>query len=410
MNVPLFLARRIRHAPVATFSATVTKVGIGSIALGLAVVLVAFGILFGFKRTIQQKIFLFGAHIQVTRFSLNNSLEEPPISLRTRLYRQAGQIPGVRHIQGVALKGGILKTPDELSGAILKGVGKDYDWNLFRESIIEGGVPDLTSDPARNGYSTQVLISKRQAEQLRLTVGQEVIMYFIDQPPRVRKLQVAGIYETGLEEFDKSIVMGDLRLVQRLNNWSADSVGSYELFVQDFEQLDEVYRRVRDVADPDLRPVRVTDSYRPLFDWLLLLDNNMVIFLTLILFVAGFNMVSILIVLMLERTPMIGLLKALGSPDRLIRRVFLYVGLNMVLKGLLIGNVVGLGLCALQYYFHLVPLDPKSYFMNTVPIIWDVPVILLVNFGALLLIAAILWLPTLVITRIEPIKALVFKK
>ncbi|MFD1143504.1 ABC transporter permease [Larkinella insperata] len=412
MNVPFFIARRIRHTPTESFSATVTKVGVASIAIGLASVIIAFAVLFGYKFAIQQKIFVFGSHITVSKFSLNNSYEETPLELKTTLYQQATSIPGVRHVQGVATKAGMLKTADELSGAVLKGVGREYDWELFRSSLVAGKLPQFYKDSAQcnPNYSCQVLISKRISDRLQLDVGKDVIMYFIGNQLRPRKLQVTGIYDTGLEEGDNVMVIGDLRLIQQLNNWGADSVGSYEIFVNDFNRLDDVYRQVREVAAPDMRPLRVTDTYKPLFDWMTLLDQNTGIFLALILFVAGFNMVAILLVLMLERTPMIGLLKAFGSSNTLIRRVFLYVGLNMVLKGLLIGNLLGIGLCALQYYFKLIPLDPKNYYMDTVPIAWDFRMIALVNVATIVLIALVLWLPTLVATRIQPIKALVFKK
>ncbi|WP_345241712.1 ABC transporter permease [Nibrella saemangeumensis] len=407
MNVPFFLARRIRHAPMASFSATVTKVGIASIAVGLAVMIIAFAVLFGFKRTIQQKIFLFGAHMQVSKFTLNLSYEEPPLFLRTNLYNIAEQIPGVRHIQAVSLKAGILKTPDELAGAVLKGVDKDYDWALFRESIIAGKVPAVAPD---SGYSTEILISKRMADQLQLKVGGSVPMYFIGNQLRARKLNVVGIYETGLEEFDNTIVLGDIRLIQRLNNWGADSVGRYEVFVSDFDQLDATTRRVFDAMSPDMRLLKVTDQYRPLFDWMVLLDRNMVVFLVLIVFVSSFNMVSVLLVLMMERTPMIGLLKALGGNNKLLRQIFFYVGLNMIVWGLLIGNVVGIGLCWLQDTYQLIPLDPRNYYMSYVPIEWDWTVIVLLNIATIILIAAVLWIPTLVINRIQPVRALVFKK
>ncbi|GAB3919986.1 ABC transporter permease [Larkinella terrae] len=412
MNVPFFIARRIRHTPTSSFSATVTKVGIASIAIGLASIIVAFAVLFGYKQGIQQKVFVFGSHITVSKFSLNNSYEETPLPLQTPLYKGADKISGIRHIQAVATKAGMLKTADELAGAVLKGVGREYDWDLFRSAIVAGKLPQFYKDSAQcnPNYSCQILISKRISERLQLDVGEDVIMYFIGNTLRPRKLQVTGIYDTGLEEGDNVMVIGDLRLIQQLNNWGPDSVGSYEIFVKDFSQLNIAYRDVREAASPDMRPMRVTDTYKPLFDWMTLLDQNTGIFLALILFVAGFNMVAILLVLMMERTPMIGLLKAFGSPNALIRRVFVYVGLNMVIKGLVIGNVIGIGLCAIQYYFELIPLDPKNYYMDTVPIAWNFPVIGLVNIATISLIAMVMWLPTLVATKIQPIKALVFKK
>ncbi|GAB3643191.1 ABC transporter permease [Spirosoma arcticum] len=412
------MARKVRHAPQGSFSATVTRVGVASIALGLAILIVAFAVLFGYKDTIQQKIFLFGAHLQVSKFTNNYSYEESPIPLSTKLYREQDRTPGVRHVQAVALKAGILKTKDELMGVVLKGVGRDYDWNLLRESLVAGTVPVVGADSVDASSSqtlvsrgsTQLLISQYMAKQLQVTVGDSLPMYFLGNPPRVRKMTVVGIYETGLEEVDKTIAIGDIRLVQRLNNWGPDSVGSCEIFVDNFNQLEPTAATVFDLMTPDMRLVRVTDQYRPLFDWMVLLDRNMVILLALITFVASFNMVSVLLVLMMERTPMIGLLKALGGPNPLIRRIFLYVGLNMVGWGLLIGNVVGLTLCWLQWQFRLIPLDPKNYFVTYVPISWNWPTILALNAATIGLIALVLWLPTIIINRIQPVKALAFKK
>ncbi len=408
MNVPVFLARKVRHAPNGSFSATVTRIGVISIALGLAILIVAFAVLFGFKDTIQQKIFLFGAHLQVTKFTNNASYEETTLPLNTNLYRDSTRIPGVRHIQAVAMKAGILKTDEELTGVILKGVGRDYDWKLFRGSLVAGTVPVVGADTGSG--STQLLLSQYMANQLKVKVGENVPLYFLGNPPRARKMTVVGIYDTGLEEVDKTIALGDIRLIQRLNRWGPDSVGTYEIFVDDFDRVETTADNVFDAMSPDMRLTRVTDQYRPLFDWMMLLDRNMVILLSLIGFVASFNMVSVLLVLMIERTPMIGLLKALGGPNPLIRRMFVFVGLNMVGWGLLLGNVVGLGFCFLQDRFKLIPLDPKNYFMNYVPITWDWPTILALNAATILIIALVLWIPTIIINRIQPVKALAFKK
>ena len=408
MNVPVFLAQKVRRAPNGSFSATVTRIGIISIALGLAILIVAFAVLFGFKDTIQQKIFLFGAHLQVSKFTNNASYQETPLALNTTLYRDSTRIPGVRHIQAVALKAGILKTDQELTGVILKGVGRDYDWKLFRGSLVAGTVPVVGADTGSG--STQLLLSQYMANQLKVKVGESIPLYFLGNPPRARKMTVVGIYDTGLEEVDKTIAIGDIRLIQRLNRWGTDSVGTYEIFVDNFDRVDVTADHVFDAMSPDMRLVRVTDQYRPLFDWMILLDRNMVILLSLIGFVASFNMVSVLLVLMVERTPMIGLLKALGGPNSLIRRMFVFVGLDMVIWGLLLGNVVGLGICFLQDRFKLIPLDPKNYFMSYVPITWDWPTILSLNAATILLIALVLWIPTVIINRIRPVKALSFKK
>ncbi|MDF7819062.1 ABC transporter permease [Runella sp. MFBS21] len=406
MNFPIFVARRIRQPQQATFSATVSRVGIITIALGVAVGIVALAVLFGFKNTIYQKVFVFGSHLQVSKLSLNQSFEEPPIPLHTSAYDQWQQIPGIRHRQAIAHKAGILKTPEELQGAIVKGVGKDYDWPLFKESLVEGR-PIQFSDTTD---AKEIILSRIIARKLNLKVGDDVVMYFVQNPPRVRKLQVVGIYETNLEEFDNQLIIGDIALIQRLNGWGADSVGGYEFFVKDFEKLDLTAKELFARLPADMRVERVTERFRPLFEWLQLLDQNTLVLFVLVLFVTCFNIASVLLVMMMERTPMVGLLKTLGSPNIQIRRIFFYVGLQLAIKGLVIGNIVGLGFCWLQYQFKIIPLDAANYFMNTVPIKFDWSSILLLNLGILALIALILLIPTLIISRIRPVQALVFKK
>lgn len=406
VNFPVFVARRIRQPQQATFSATVSRVGIASIALGVAVGIVALSVLFGFKDTIYQKVFLFGSHIQVSKLSLNQSFEESPILLHTPVYDQWQKIPGIRHRQAVAHKAGILKTPDELQGAVIKGVGRDYDWDLLKESLVEGR-PIQFSDTS---YAEEIILSRVIAQKLNLKVGDNVVMYFVQNPPRVRKLNIVGIYETNLEEFDNQLVLGDIGLVQRLNGWGADSVGAYEYFVNDFDQLESSAKTLYGQLPADMRMERVTDRFRPLFEWLQLLDQNTSVLLVLVLFVTCFNIASVLLVMMMERTPMVGLLKTLGSPNAQIRRIFFFVGIQLSVKGLLIGNLIGIGLCWVQSRFKIIPLDATNYFMNTVPIVFDWKAILLLNAGIILLIALILLLPTMIISRIRPVQALVFKK
>ncbi|GAB3173526.1 ABC transporter permease [Telluribacter humicola] len=406
MRFPSFISSRIRHNKVGSFSSTVSRIGVASIAIGVAVGIVAFAVLLGFKQTIQQKVFLFGAHLRVSALTLSNTYEEGPLSRKTPLAEDLSQMPEIRHWHAVAHKSGILKTPDELKGIVLKGVDEQYDWTLFERSLVEGR---LIQHPD-SGYSTEIIISRKIANQLRLKPGDDVLMYFVQNPPRARKLQVVGIYETELEEFDNTLVIGDITLVQRLNEWGADTVGTYEIYLKDFEQLDQVAMEVFDRMSPDMVLQKVTESFRPLFDWLILLDRNTAVFLTLILFVACFNMISILLVMIMERTPLVGLLKTLGSPDSQIRNIFLRVGLYIVTRGLLIGNAIGLLFCWVQYRFQLLPLDPVNYYMDTVPIVFDWGTILLVNAITLLVVGLVLLIPTYVITRIQPIRALLFKK
>jgi len=406
LNFSYFIAQRIRQTKVASFSSTVARIGVASIAIGLAVMIIAFAILGGFKSVIMQKIFSFGAHIQVTKFTMNNSYEEVPISTQSNLYKKFKLGPLLQHIQTFGHKAGMLKTDDEILGAVMKGVGRDFNWKAFRQTLIGG---DILQFPD-SGYSSQIIISRRIANKLRLQTGDSLLMYFVQKPPRVRKLLVQGIYETGLDEVDNTLIIGDISMVQRLNNWTPDQVGGYEIFVTDFNRLDAAFNQVFDEMDQDMAVIKITEKYLSLFDWLSLLNRNVVVFLTLILFVACFNMISILLILMMERTSMIGMLKAVGATDWQIRKIFLYNGLSLVSRGLLLGNLLGLGICALQDFFHLIPLDPVNYFMDTVPIEWNWPVFVLLNVATLLLVTLVLIIPTVIITRIQPIKALAFAK
>ena len=290
---------------------------------------------------------------------------------------------------------------------VLKGVGADFDWGRFGQNLVAGRLPDFRQDTAD---SKQIVISRYMARVLALAPGDAVTMYFLQEPPRARRLRVAGIYETGLEELDKQLLVGDLRLVQRLNNWGPDTVGTLEIFTPDFEKIETLKARTDALLTPFQRAVSVSDRFRPLFDWLSLLDTNLVIFLTLVLFVASFNMVSILLVLMLERTAMIGLMKALGSPNGQIRRIFWWQGLHMAGLGMLLGNALGALLCGVQHRFRLVPLDPENYYIAYVPVAFQPWAIVLLNAGTLMLVAAVLYLPTLLITRLRPVEAIRFAR
>jgi lipoprotein-releasing system permease protein len=407
MNFPYFVSQRIRKPDANSFSSTVTKIGVGSIAVGLSLMIISFGVLFGFKDAIKQKLFSLSGHIKVVTFSDNQSVEDAyPISNDNSFYKNYSSIPEIKHFQAVATKSGILKTQDEILGVIAKGIGQDFDFETFSENIIEGKTIDFSD----SSYSKEILISKIISNKLRLKVGDNVIIYFLNNPDRPRKLSVKGIYETSLEEFDKNLIITDLRLLQKIAGWGKDSVGSYEIVVKDFEQLRSSAKIIQEKIPADMRMTTVVDQNMALFDWLGMLDRNMVIFLPLIAFVAAFNMISILLVLMLERTPMIGLLKALGSPNWQIRKIFLWNGISMITKGLVLGNVIGIGLCSIQKHFKIIPLDSSNYYMNYVPITLDWTVILLLNLATLALVTTLLTIPTFVITRIQPVKAIAFRK
>ncbi len=406
MNLPYFISKRISSAESKSFSATINKIAIASVGLGLGIMIVSFLILGGFRQTIQDKIFSFGAHIQITKYSLNNSYQEDPISIQSLLTTlQAYDF--VENAHAFSHKAGLLRTDDEIFGALLKGVDRNFDTLHFADNMVEGNFINF-SDSTASGYSTNVVISRKIANTLVLGVGDDVIMDFIQDPVRTRKLHITGIYDTGLEEFDEKIIIGDLGMIQRLNQWGDSLAGGVEVYLKGFNRIDEAAETLNDEVDYTLYVEKVSDKYIQMFEWLGLLKNNVVIFLVLILFVACFNMVSILLILIMERTQMIGVLKALGASNRLIRKIFSYNGFILVLKGMLLGNIIGIGFGLLQYYFQIIPLDPENYYMDFVPIQWDFLTIIGLNLLTFAIIALVLNIPTTLILRIQPIRAIRF--
>lgn len=406
MNLPYFISKRIRKPKSSTFSATVTKLGIASIATGIAVMIIAFMVLFGFKANIVNKLFTLAPQIKISKFTVNQSFDEPAISTNSKLYKNWKSIPEITHLQAVAHKTGILKAKEDIHGVLLKGVDKNFNWANFQQNIVAGkgiSFPD-------SGYSTDVIISQMVANQLNLKVGDSAIIHFLQQPPKARKLKIAGIYETNLEEFDKQLIVGDLALVQRLNNWSKDSVGAYEISLNNFEKLPEAQEKIVEMMAPDMNIENAKQRFLPIFDWLVLLDRNMVLFLVILFFVACFNIIAVLLVLLMERIPMVGVLKAIGSSDWNIRKIFVYVGVNMILKGVFGGNLIGILLCFLQWQFRIIPLDASNYFISYVPIEWHFEVILIINVITISLVSLVMVLPTFIITRLKLVEAISFRK
>ncbi len=404
MNLPYFISKRIHQTSSDTFSSAIYSIAVASIAIGIAIMLVSYLILGGFQDTIKEKIFSFGSHLQVTKFTFGNSFQEDPISKNTFIYQHYDSIDFIAHVQEFSHKGGLLKTETEVQGVIFKGVGPSFDTSRFNRNLVKGRFVNFSD----SGYTNDVIISQKIAEKLFLEVGGEVIMYFIQSPPRFRKLNVVGLYDTGLEDFDERVILGDIGLVQRLNDWPDSLVGGYEIFVKNPKRIDEAEESLEAIAPYNLFVEKVSDKYLQIFDWLSLLNRNVVIFLSLILFVASFNMISILLILIMERTQMIGILKAIGATDTQIRNIFIYNGMLMIVKGMAIGNLIGLGFGFLQSTFKIIPLDPVNYYMSFVPISWDWPVIIALNVLTFLTVSLVLLIPTIIIARVNPIKAIQF--
>jgi lipoprotein-releasing system permease protein len=404
LNLPDFIAKRTVNSKNGQFAGSIYKIAISSIAIGLATMLVALLILGGFQKTIKDKVFSFAGHLQVTKYTLSNSLDESPISTNTKFFKEYQQLSFIRHVQGVAYKAGLLKTNDVVEGVLMKGIGADYDTAGFASNLIEGRFPDVNAE----NYSTEVIVSKEIAQLLKLEIGEKVMMYFVQNPPRYRQLEIVGIYQTGLEDFDQRVIIGDIRMIQRLNDWREDQVGSYEVFLHDNVNEEEAEAIVFDEIESDQFVNLTSKKYPQYFEWLELLNQNVRLFLALILFVACFNMVAVIFILTMERTPMIGMLKSMGAKNALIRNVFLMSGLRLTFKGLLWGNAIAIGAAALQYHFQLIPLDQENYYMSAVPILWDFKMIILMNVLVLVVVLISLFLPVWFIARMKPIKAIRF--
>ena len=404
MNLSYFIAKRISFKQAGGFSGTIHRIAVGSLALGLGVSILAFMVLGGFQGTVSDRVYGFTGHFQVQRFQMSNAFEEAPFSIHSDFVQNSKNLPFLTKIQSFAHKAALIKGDEEVEGILMKGVGRDFDSLSFSKYLVEGRMIHLPD----SGVSNEILLSKLVANKLLLKLGDKVTLYFVQDPPRFRRVEVVGIFETYLENFDEKIVIGELQTIRNLNGWSADQVGGLEVFVDDPKKTSTYLPKIEEVMDLDLKLIDSRDRFLEIFDWLLLLDTNVVVFISLIGFVAIFNMGAILFILIMERTQMIGLLKALGARNSQIRRIFFWNGMKILGRGLLLGNLIGLGIGFLQDQFRLIPLDAASYYMSYVPIEWNWPVFIWLNVGISILTALVLWIPVLVISRIDPIKSIRF--
>jgi len=411
MNLPYFIAHRLikGRRQETSFSRPINVIAVTGIALGLAVMIIAVSVLTGFKQQIRNKIVGFGSNIQILNFDSNLSLETVPISDTQPFIPGIREMDGIRHVQVFATKAGIIKMSEAIQGVVLKGIGSDFNWKFFESNIVDGSVFTVTD----TGRTNKVIISKKISDMLRLKTGDSFAMYFVQDPPRSRKFTISGIYETSLEEFDKLYVFCDIGHIKRLNGWTDDQVSGFEIFIDDFDRLDEMTMAVRDEVGfrllEDETKFKVTNirlRYPQIFDWLNFQDMNVFIIITLMLLVAGFNMISGLLILILERTNMIGILKALGSNNTTIRKMFLYQASYLIVKGLFWGNIIGTGLALLQLKTGLISLDPASYYIKTVPVNLELTHIILLNLGTMAVIILMLLVPSQLISRITPVKAI----
>lgn len=376
-----------------------------SIALGLAVMIISMAVVTGFQNEIRDKVIGFGAHIQVTNLDYNVSFESAPINSRQDFIEPLKNLSGIRHVQVFATKAGILKTDADIHGIVLKGIGPDFDWSFFGNRITEGKIIDL-NDTIR---SDEVLISKYMSNRLGIMPGNHIFVYFIQEPPAIRRFSVAGIYETGLEELDKMFILGDIRHIQRLNRWEPYQIGGFEILVDNFDEIEKISQGVFNLIPYNLNARSIRQVYPQIFDWLALLDMNVYVIIFLMVLVAGINMITTLLIAVLERTNMIGILKAVGASNRLVRKIFLYNAAFTIARGLFWGNLAGVVICLVQYYFGLITLPQDSYYVSVVPINLEITHIMLLNAGTFAVCMLMLIAPSMIVTRISPVKAIVFR-
>ncbi len=407
MNLEYFIAKRIHFEKKGkrNVSRPAVRIATIGIAVGVAVMLIAIAVVVGFKQEIRNKTIGFGSHIQVTNFDNNNSYDMQPIRMNDTLMGKIQKIQNLKHTQRLVTKPGIIKTDEDFQGMVLKGIGADFDWDFFKSNLIEGEILNLSDSVASN----EAVISKNIADMLRLKLGDSFHCYFMQDNVRVRKFSIKGIYSTNFSEYDKLFILTDIRVAQRLNGWQANQFSGLEVLINDFKHLDQVsldiYSLIANRFDAEGNGYFIQNIKQinpQIFSWLDLLDMNVWVILMLMLAVAGFNMISGLLILILEKTNMIGILKSQGARNWSIRKIFLYESLFLIGKGMIWGNVIGLVLCYLQYQFKIIPLDPVSYYTSTVPITFNWLYIGLLNIGTLITSVLMLIGPSYLITKISP--------
>jgi lipoprotein-releasing system permease protein len=408
-----FVAKRILNDPgEKKVSPPAIRLAIIGMALGLAIMILSIAIVVGFKREVSSKIVGFGSHVQITNYDSNASYEMRPIAVDDSLLSIIRHIPGVQHVARFATKPCIIKTDENFQGVVLKGVDEDYSWDFFRQNIQEGNVLNIQADE----NSTDIIISRHLADKLQLKTGDSVLAYFVQNNVRTRKFKIAGIYQTNFSEFDQLFVLADIKQIKRLNQWEEDMVSGIEILIDDFNRLDAMTDTIFDACAyqkdrlENIYYVRSVKQLNPqIFSWLDILDTNVVIILILMLAVAGFTMISGLLIIILERTNMIGILKAMGASNTVIRKIFLRVSCYLILKGLFWGNLIAIAICLIQKYFKIFRLNPEEYYLSYVPVELSVWNLVLLNAGTLLVSMLMLVAPSYIIAHISPVKAIRFE-
>lgn len=410
MNLEYFIAKRLITARdhKSSISAPIIKIAIAAIAIGMIMMIISIATGIGLQQKIRQKVATFNGHIIITNYDENQSqLSITPISTHQDFYPKFKNIEGINHVQAVATKSGIIRTETAFEGIIFKGVGKEYRWNHLQEYLVSGKLPNLNSQ-----LNDEVLISEFLANRLNLKVGDKFNTFFMkedtNQKPNLRVFKITGIFNSGFQEFDSTFIIGDLRHIQRINKWESDQVGAFEVFVDDFNAIQEKGQEVYEKTGSTLDTKTIVEKYYYIFEWLKLFDFNIIVILVIMIAVATINMVVALLVLILERTQMIGILKSMGANNWAVRKIFLYNAFYLISKGLFLGNLIGVGMLLIQQNFGVIKLNPENYYVNEAPVFIDFGTIFLLNIGTILICLLILLIPSYIITKISPIKAIRF--
>ena len=410
MNLEYFIAKRLITARdhKSSISAPIIKIAIAAIAIGMIMMIISVATGIGLQQKIRQKVAAFNGHIIITNYDENQSqLSLTPISTHQDFYPKFKNVEGINHVQAVATKSGIIRTETAFEGIIFKGVGKEYRWNNLQEYLVSGKLPNLN-----NQLNDEVLISEFLANRLNLKVGDKFNTFFMkedtNQNPNLRVFRITGIFNSGFQEFDSTYIIGDIRHIQRINKWESDQIGAFEVFVDDFNAIQEKGQEVYEKTGSTLDTQTIVEKYYYIFEWLKLFDFNIIVILVIMIAVATINMVVALLVLILERTQMIGILKSIGANNWAVRKIFLYNAFYLISKGLFWGNLIGVGMLLIQENFGVVKLNPENYYVNEAPVFIDLGYIFLLNIGTILICLLILLIPSYIITKISPIKAIRF--
>ncbi|OXB23671.1 transmembrane permease [Flavobacterium tructae] len=411
MSLEYFIAKRLITAKdfKSSISAPIIKIAISAIAIGMIMMIVSVATGIGLQKKIRDKVSAFNGQIIISNYDNNNSdVTLIPISKKQEFYPEFKSVPEVNHIQAVASKAGIIRTENSFEGIIFKGVGADYDWKNIEEYLVEGKLPDFSA--TLNEY---VLISKFLADRLHLKVGDNFNTFFIKEEqgkmPNSRRFRIAGVFSSGFQDFDATYILGDIRHIQRINKWSPNQVGAFEVFINDFDAIKTTGEKIYDQTSSNLDTKTIIEKYSYIFDWLQLFDFNIIVILGVMILVATINMVVALLVLILERTQMIGILKALGANNWMVRKVFLYNAFYLIVRGLFWGNLIGIALLLIQQQFGVIRLNPENYYVNQAPVYFNIWHIILLNLLTVGVCFVVLLIPSYIITKISPVKAIRFE-